>query len=320
MTPNILNIQRFSIHDGSGIRTTVFFKGCPLSCAWCHNPESQSFFRQLMFDQEKCNGCGACLNACASGAMSLDVTGKPTINWNLCRDSGGRGGDVGEGETAEGCGFRCTEICIQNARCVAGEKITVKDLMAELLRDRAFYERSGGGVTLSGGEVMAQDMEFLLDLLKQLSREGISVNIDTCGEVPYERFQKVLNYVDTFLYDVKAMSPELHRTWTGRENGRILDNLKRLSSDGAKINLRIPVILEINGNDEEMRKMIAFTKEFLNISQVNLLPYHRVGSDKWERLGMNGNGDPFCPPSQERMEQLRQMWIAEGIAPVYIGG
>lgn len=294
--PNIINVQRFSIHDGEGIRTTVFFKGCPLACQWCHNPESQSFERQLMFDKEKCTGCGACGVSCSA-----------SMDWEECRQKG------------LDCGFSCVDACIWNARQLAGEQISVDDLMKLLLRDRAFYERSGGGVTLSGGEVMAQDMEYLTALLKRLSKEEIKVNIDTCGEAPYERFLQVMDYTDTFLYDMKAVSDDIHKAYTGRSNERILDNLKRLSRDKARINLRIPVISEVNGSDEEMGRMISFVKEFVHVTQVNLLPYHRAGSDKWSRLGMEDK-DMFCPPADERMEQLRQMWLAAGIAPVYIGG
>lgn len=295
--PNIINVQRFSIHDGDGIRTTVFFKGCPLACRWCHNPESQSFAKQLMFDKEKCTGCGACSASCGSA-----------MDWEACHRAAGWE-----------CGFSCVEACIWNARCVVGEQMTVEELTALLLRDRAFYERSGGGVTLSGGEVMAQDMDYLMALLKQLSREEIPVNIDTCGEAPYERFLQVMDYTDTFLYDLKAVSDDIHRAYTGKGNERILDNLKRLSRDGARINLRIPVISEVNGSDAEMERMLSFAKEFVSVTQVNLLPYHRAGSDKWSRLGMEDR-DMFCPPSGERMEQLRQMWIKAGISPVHIGG
>lgn len=295
--PNIINVQRFSIHDGKGIRTTVFFKGCPLSCQWCHNPESQSFERQLMFDKEKCTGCGACTTSCSAA-----------MDWKTCHRT-----------AAQECGFGCVKSCIWNARCIVGEQMSIDALMAVLLRDRAFYERSGGGVTLSGGEVMVQDMEYLTALLKRLSKEEIPVNIDTCGEASYERFLQVMDYTDTFLYDMKAVSDDIHKAYTGKSNIRILDNLKRLSADKAKINLRIPVIAEVNGGDSEMEKMLAFVKEFVQVTQVNLLPYHRAGSDKWGRLGMEDK-DMFSPPAGERMEQLRQMWLSAGISPVYIGG
>lgn len=302
--PNIINVQRFSIHDGKGIRTTVFFKGCPLACAWCHNPESQDFTPQILFDSNKCCGCGACLQACDKKALSYR-NGKILVDWQRCR--------------GEACGFRCEEACIHEARSRSGKQIPVKELIKELLRDRNFYEESGGGVTLSGGEVMVQDMDYLLELLQTLKKEEISVNIDTCGECEFERFEKILPYVDTFLYDMKAYSEGIHRLYTGRSNQRILENMKRLSQAGAKINLRIPVIIEVNGGDEEMSKMLNFIKENIHVTQVNLLPYHKAGSDKWERLGME-NRKVFCPPTAERMEQLKQLWQSAGIAPVYIGG
>ncbi|MBP1581723.1 MAG: glycyl-radical enzyme activating protein [Oscillospiraceae bacterium] len=301
--PTFINIQRYSIHDGQGIRTTVFFKGCPLRCVWCHNPESQSFQRQLLFDSSKCCVCGACIASCPQSALSI-TEGTLRTNWSQCN--------------ACDCDFRCEAACIHEARFLSGEQISLEKLLKLLLRDRTFYEESGGGVTLSGGEVMVQDMDYLLQLLQKLKQEEISVNIDTCGYCSYECLEQVLPYVDTFLYDMKAFSDEIHRQYTGVSNQLILDNLKRLSQGGAKINLRIPVICEVNGSDEEMGRMIAFVKEHVRLTQVNLLPYHRAGSDKWERLGMKG--ETFCPPSPQRMEELKQLWLDAGIGPVYIGG
>ncbi len=301
--PQIINVQRYSIHDGEGIRTTVFFKGCPLRCAWCHNPESQQFHRQVLYDRERCLNCGSCLSHCNKQALMLQE-GSLKIDTELC----------GKGD----CSFGCEAACIYGARQISGEEMTVKDLLRQLLRDRNFYEESEGGVTLSGGEVMVQDLSFLLDLLKALKKEGISVNIDTCGDCDYERFEQILPYVDTFLYDMKAFSEDLHKQYTGRSNQRILKNLKELSQSGAKINLRIPLIPEVNGNAEEMERMIAFAKENLRLSKINLLPYHRAGSDKWERLGWQT--ELFSPPSSEEMEQWKQLWDKAGLAPVRIGG
>lgn len=299
--PYTINIQRFSIHDGAGIRTTVFFKGCPLSCAWCHNPESQRYTRELMEDQERCTGCGACIVACPQKAIAMTADGHVKTDRKLCTVCG-----------------HCVDRCIHNARNTVGIQYTVQELVQKLLRDQIFYETSDGGVTLSGGEVMVQDIEYITDLVKRLHREEISVNIDTCGEAPYENFQAVLPYVDCFLYDLKAITPELHKQWTSKDNHRILENLKRLSADGAKINLRLPIV-NVNSNDDEVEKMVNFTRQNLRISQINLLAYHKVGSDKCDRLGRN-NTILFAPPSSERMEALRQKWQSAGIAPVLIGG
>ena len=186
--PLIINIQKFSVHDGDGIRTTVFFKGCPLSCRWCHNAESRSWNRELMFFSERCSGCG-----------------------------------------------RCAAVCPEKG-------IAVKE--------------QEGGVTLSGGEAMAQDMDYMENLLVRLQSEGIPVNMDTCGEAPFERFERVLPYIHTFLYDIKAVTPELHREYTGVSNERILENLKNLTLAGARVHIRVPVIPEVNGDDEEMGKIM----------------------------------------------------------------
>lgn len=299
--PYIINIQRFSVHDGAGIRTTVFFKGCPLSCAWCHNPESQRYTPELMEDSERCTGCGACIPVCPQKAVAMTADGYVKTDRTLCKV----------------CGL-CVDRCIHNARDIVGVQYPVQVLVEKLLRDQMFYETSDGGVTLSGGEVMVQDIDYITDVVKRLYREEISVNIDTCGEAPYESFRAILPYVDYFLYDLKAITPELHQRWTGKDNHRILENLKQLSADGAKINLRLPIV-GVNSTDDEVDQLINFVRQNLQIAQINLLPYHKVGSDKGERLGRN-NTILFAPPSSERMETLRQKWQNAGIAPVLIGG
>ena len=300
--PNIINIQKFSVHDGKGIRTTVFFKGCPLACAWCHNPESQVYRQELMVDAQRCVGCGSCIPACPQNAICRTVSGRVETDREKCTVCGA-----------------CVSRCLYGARSIVGEQIPVKELVRRLVRDRMFYETSGGGVTLSGGEVMSQNMGYLLELLKDLHEEDISVNIDTCGDVPYENLQAVLPYTDTFLYDMKAVTPELHLTYTGQDNRRILENLKRLSLDGAKINLRIPVI-GVNSSDEEIRKMIDFVRDNdIHLTQVNLLPYHKAGSDKGSRLGRTDCKE-FTPPPAERMEYLKKMCLDAGFSSVLIGG
>lgn len=300
MVPLVMNIQRFSIHDGDGIRTTIFFKGCPLSCAWCHNPEGCSFKRELMFYEERCVGCGACVPQCPQKAIQIS-DGKAVTDREVCT----------------GCGA-CTASCVCSARETAGEEIPARELARRAMRDFHFYENSGGGVTLSGGEVMAQNPGYLMELLKIFQQNGISVDIDTCGDVPYERLKAVLPYTDTFLYDMKAFSSEVHKKYTGRPNGRILENLKRLTADGAKINIRIPVIPGVN-DKTEMERMAAFAEKFLKPVRINLLPYHRVGTDKRLRLGQR-TGEDFTPPSGQEMEELAALWKKHGFSNVEIGG
>ena len=239
---NITNIQKFSVHDGDGIRTSVFFKGCPLKCQWCHNPETQRYERELECDPEKCTGCGACARICPSQAITMKE-GKPVLNREACTLCG-----------------KCENFCPAGIREVVGREYTVKELVKELMKDQIFYEDSGGGVTFSGGEVMTMDLEYLIAAAKELRRQDVTLTIDTCGYVPYEKFQAILPYTDTFLYDIKVMDSELHKQYMGVDNKLILENLIRLARDGARIYIRIPVVKEVNGNERNMRENIAFLK------------------------------------------------------------
>ena len=300
---NITNIQKFSIHDGDGIRTTVFFKGCPLKCEWCHNPETQKFEKEMQVDREKCTGCGACAAVCPNGAIHMEE-GRPILD-------------------AEACVFcgKCTRFCPTGAREVIGQEYTVKELVKELMKDQMFYEESGGGVTLSGGEVMACDMDYVEELAKRLHRRGISVFIDTCGHVPYKNFERLLPYVDTFLYDVKTTDPEVHKEYMGVDNTLILENLEKLSKDGARIYIRIPVILEVNGKEEDILDIIRFLEEKkIHAAQVNLLPYHNTASGKYAKVGMEYGGTDLHAPSKDEMEQLRELFRNHGFHNVKIGG
>ena len=300
---NITNIQKFSIHDGDGIRTTVFFKGCPLKCEWCHNPETQKFEKEMQVDREKCTGCGACAAVCPNGAIHMEE-GRPILD-------------------AEACVFcgKCTRFCPTGAREVIGQEYTVKELVKELMKDQMFYEESGGGVTLSGGEVMSMDMDYLLAVAKELKRQDVTLTIDTCGFVPYEKFQELLPYVNTFLYDVKVMDPELHKKYMGTDNALILENLVRLAKEGARIYIRIPTVKEVNGNEENMKETIAFLQEHdIHPAQINLLPYHDTGSGKYRKLDMEYKGTDLHAPDKEEMEALAALFINAGYKNTKIGG
>lgn len=301
--PNIINIQKFSIHDGDGIRTTLFFKGCPLSCLWCHNPESQRFDKQLMVYSDRCTGCGACVKGCPNKAIKIDENGKAVTDLSLC--------------TA--CGI-CTDYCVNEARFIIGEQKPVKDLVKELEKDYLFYETSGGGVTLSGGEVMCQDMDYVCELLAKLKKKGINTAVDTCGYAPFENYERVLPFTDTFLYDLKAMNPETHKRFIGQDNALILENLKKLAKAGGNINIRVPVIEGVNACDEEQDAMINFVKENVGSVKVNLLPYHNTGKDKYERLSLTYIDDAFSKPTDARMEELKHKWLSAGFTNVKIGG
>lgn len=301
---NITNIQKFSIHDGDGIRTTVFFKGCPLKCEWCHNPETQRFEKEMQVDREKCTGCGTCASVCPNGAVRMTEDHRPSWDPKACTFCG-----------------KCENFCPAGVREIVGREYTVKELTKELMKDQMFYEESGGGVTFSGGEVMSMDMEFILAMAKELKRQDVTLTIDTCGYVPYERFEKILPYVNTFLYDVKVMDPELHKKYMGTDNKLILENLIRLSQDGARIYIRIPTIKEVNGNEQNMKETIAFLKEHdIHPAGVNLLPYHDTGSGKYAKLGMEYKGTDLHAPDKEEMEALAALFVNAGFTNTKIGG
>lgn len=295
--PLITGIQKYCIHDGDGIRTTVFFKGCPLSCAWCHNPETQRFERELMQDEERCSGCQRCTPVCPVHAAG------PHTDHARCLACGG-----------------CVDACVMNLRSIAGQERTLDALFGALCQDQPFYEESGGGVTLSGGEVMCADMDMVEELTRRLYDAGISVMIDTCGHAPYARFQRILPYVDGFLYDIKSADPLVHARYTGKDNALILDNLERLSHDGARIILRIPLIREVNGTAAEMMKIIRFLQDKqIEVSRIHLLPYHDTGTGKYRQLGRVVETG-FHAPDEEETKHLLDLFVSAGYPKVRIGG
>lgn len=300
--PKIINIQKYSIHDGNGIRTTIFFKGCPLSCLWCHNPESQNYSEELMYNEEKCTGCMACIDSCPQRAISKEekcvVTDK--INCDLCKE--------------------CIDYCVNNAREIVGKEYTVAQLVKEAEKDRMFYEESSGGITLSGGEVMTQNMDYIEELLKKLKKKGYNIAIDTCGQAPYENYNRILKYVDTFLYDIKLMDNEKHIKYIGKSNNLILENLKKLSEVGANINIRIPLVEGVNADDESIEELIKFLKNNINVHKINLLPYHNTGKSKYERLQKVYEGVNFEAPSKERLEIIKGKFEKAGFINIKIGG
>ena len=300
----ITNIQKYSIHDGDGIRTTVFFKGCHLSCLWCHNPETQRFEPELQIDTAKCTGCGRCAAVCPQDAITISSEGKAVIDSSKCTVCG-----------------KCENACLGNLRLVVGREYSVKELVKILLQDQMFYEESGGGVTLSGGEVMAMDRDYILTLVKALHREGIDVTIDTCGQAPFSSYKAILPYVHTWLYDIKVMDNEKHKKYMGVGNKAILENLKGIAAEGARIYIRIPTIKEVNGDRESMQEIINFLRENnIHPPQVNLLPYHSTGSHKYGKLGRDYPAAGMTAPSDEEMQELVRQWNEAGFPNVKIGG
>lgn len=285
----IFNIQRFSIFDGPGIRTTVFFKGCNLRCVWCHNPESYFAVPEFSLDQSKCIGCGNCFRSCPNGCHRTDRDGKHVILEEECIHC-----------------FRCTDQCYARALSVIGKYYTPEQLMEELKGDIPYFRNSekGGGITFSGGECMLQP-DFLEEILKLCHENGISTAVDTAGNVPYESFQRTNPYTDYYLYDLKAFHPESHRRVTGVTNEKILDNFVRLKRDGKKIIVRIPVVPEINGEE------LPYIRDFLRENRpekVELLPYHNMGIAKQGLLQNKRRQQEFSAPSKEQMKQYEELF------------
>lgn len=301
--PTTVNIQKYSVHDGDGIRTTIFFKGCLLNCWWCHNPESQQYNPELMFNREKCSGCSHCVKHCTQGAITIDEDGiaiTDTSKCILCAD--------------------CLDYCINNNREIVGKKYSVDELMKIIDKDACFYEESNGGVTLSGGEVMTQDIEFLEALCKRLKDRDYNIAIDTCGYAPKENYERLLPYVDTFLYDMKTLDDEVHKKYMGKSNDLILSNLEFLAKNRANINIRIPVVEPVNSDIETMQQIITYLKDNIGITKVNLLPYHNTGSSKYEKLGRVYPAKELGIPSMKQMETLKTLFEQNGFQEVKIGG
>ena len=261
----IFDIQRNSYVDGPGIRTTVFFKGCNLRCKWCHNPESQNFQKEFLFYKNNCTGCGRC-----------------------------------NGITIEDENF----LCFNDAKEICGREYTVEEVLNTVLKDKSYYETSGGGVTFSGGECMLQ-IDFLFEILKKCKENGIHTAVDTAGNVEWNRFEKILPYTDLFLYDIKVMNDEVHKEYTGVTNKLILENLAKLLSLNKSIWVRIPVISGVNDNTEEMIKIKNFFNKNGYPDKVELLPYHAMGEHKYEALGMKLM--KFKVPTKESIDEFKKL-------------
>ena len=288
----ITDLKRFAIHDGDGIRTTVFLKGCPLRCLWCHNPEGLSGKQQLAYYAGKCQNCGFCAESCPSGAHSF-IKGRHTFDPALCA----------------ACGT-CVAECPGSALTLYGKQVTPEDLLPLLLEDRAFYESSGGGVTLSGGECLMQP-EFCAELLRLLKQEGIHTAVDTCGFVRREALDAVIPYADIFLYDLKAVDEDVHIRCTGQSNRLILDNLRYLDELGKAMEIRIHYVPGLN--DHQLPKIRDFIQTLNHVTGVRLLPYHNYAGTKYAALGIP-NTLPDTLPSQQEMELGKKLLSDVGIS------
>ncbi len=298
----IFNVQHYSIHDGPGIRTTVFLKGCPLRCLWCQNPESQAVRPELFFNRDRCQGCGKCVEVCPEHAIEI-ADGKSHTNRNLCKASG-----------------ECAQVCPNDARNIMGKFVTVGEVFKQVAADAIFYQRSGGGVTLSGGEPLTQP-QFVISLLKLCREAAIHTTMDTCGYASWETVQRVLEYVDLVLYDFKHMDPSEHRKLTGVSNELILDNAKKIRHElSIPMLARVPIAPGFNDSVENIQATAKFIATELGDSvKVHLLPYHRLGEAKYERLEKSSQSISIEPPCDERMMELQNIFESFGLTTI-VGG
>ena len=302
ITGVVFNIQHYSIHDGPGIRTTVFIKGCRLRCVWCQNPESQSFEPELFFNADKCTGCGLCVETCPEGAIEISQ-GHSKTDRTLCMSRG-----------------RCVEVCPNEARNLMGNYITTEEVFSDVIEDEIFYKNSGGGVTLSGGEPLASP-EFTITLLKLLKKAGIHTALDTCGYAQWEIIQNVLNYVDLVLFDFKHMNPVEHQKYTGVSNEPILDNARRIHRElNIPMLARVPVVPGYNDSIENIEATAKFIANELGTStHVHLLPYHRLGEAKYERLEETDKTVLIEPPGEQHISKLIKIFESFSLT-VHEGG
>ena len=296
----VFNIQHMSIHDGPGIRTTVFLKGCPLRCAWCHNPESQSIRTELACHANRCVGCGFCVRQCPAGALEL-LDGRVQRDASRCQDCGA-----------------CVEACPYGAWEAYGKETTVEDAVAEVLKDRAYYEKTGGGVTFSGGEPLMQ-AEFVAACAQKLKDEGIHVAVETACFGSAEALSALCAVTDFFMVDLKTMDEAAHKEWIRAPLQPILENIRRLGEWGADVLIRIPVVTGCNDSAHNMEKTAAFLLEQTPYRRVELLRMHKLAQNKYEALQRDYTVADVEPPSEETIHTLAKMLKLHGMEVLYKG-
>jgi len=287
----IFNIQRFSVHDGPGIRDLVFMKGCPLRCSWCSNPEAQNFYPEIAFNKSRCIGCEYCIEVCPTGAITMLGNGKVRIKRRLCTNCG-----------------ECAEICPARAIKLFGEYMSIGDVVRVVEEDSAFYWRSGGGITVSGGEPLSQ-AEFVHELLKFCRERGIDTAVEISGYANWEDVEMVCRYANLIFYDIKHIDSNTHKAFTGVTNELILENIKRIANYFPKIPIiaRTPIIPGFTDSEDNIKAIADFLSQVESLEEYELLPYHEFGGPKYHQLGRRYSLSGLQPPSQECMAMLREL-------------
>ena len=288
----VFNIQRFSIHDGPGIGTTIFLKGCPLACIWCSNPESQKPYPEIITLDRTCLLCGKCAEVCQQKAISLEKS-RRKIEWDLCNQC-----------------LECAKVCPSGAIRTVGNYLDADEVVAELIKDEIFYRNSGGGITVSGGEPLLQ-WKFVYDLLKKCKTIDLHTTMETCGYASWDKLDAILEYTDLVLYDIKLMDSTKHKALTGVANELIIENAVKVAQKKPTW-LRFPIIPGYNDSDSSIKQVIKFAAA-APFKKVSLLPYHSMGEQKYERLGRNYTLQGVSPPSDDEMKQIAQIFEYHGL-------
>lgn len=301
-TIKILEISRMAIHNGPGIRTMIHVMGCPMSCIWCSTPESQKAVSQIAYWKEKCTGCGKCISACQSSSIRPDEQNKIVIDRSKCISC-----------------FQCSDSCFYGALEAIGRDYTAGELLDEIMRDHVFFQSSGGGVTFSGGEILTSVNDALLEVFTRLKESGISIGIDTCGYASGETIDQVLPFADFFLWDIKGIDDEKHKKNTGVSNQLVIENLKYVLSCKKDVFLRCPLIPGMNDDAEDLRLLAEFCEKLDGIKEVHLLPFHHLGTKRYEKIGLSDPTEQIETTAPDRLEQYKELFMKRGLCVKIVG-